>query len=76
MSGSRADTHEAWLPKASLSYDLTEGVMPYIGVSRGFRYGRNLLDEEYATRQVRSGGNWAGRAGEPLVVGANLSFRF
>ena len=37
MSGSRADTHEAWLPKASLSYDLTEGVMPYIGVSRGFR---------------------------------------
>lgn len=253
MSGSRADTHEAWLPKASLSYDLTEGVMPYIGVSRGFRsggyntvdnlgssfepeftwnyeaglktawldkrlqanlalfyidwtdmqvevltaggtavyinnaaeassrglelelaarpvagldlfaafahtraryekynvgsriydgntipdvpgytaslggtyrfgpglfisllysrfgevsidventrsqkdygllnakvgyegdrfdfylYGRNLLDEEYATRQVRSGGNWAGRAGEPLVAGANLSFRF
>ena len=41
-----------------------------------YLYGRNLLDEEYATRQVRSGGNWAGRAGEPLVVGANLSFRF
>jgi iron complex outermembrane receptor protein len=38
-SGSRDDSHDAWLPKAALSYDLTPNVMPYVSVSRGFRSG-------------------------------------
>ncbi len=41
-----------------------------------YLYARNLLDEEYTTRQLAMKGAWVGRAGEPLVIGANLTFRF
>ena len=38
-SGSRKENFDAWLPKAALSYTLTERVMPYASVSRGFKSG-------------------------------------
>jgi iron complex outermembrane recepter protein len=38
-NGSREETFDAWLPKASLSYTLSEGAMPYASVSRGFKSG-------------------------------------
>ncbi len=41
-----------------------------------YLYGRNLLDKEYATRQVNMFNTWYGRAGEPLTVGVNLAVRF
>lgn len=45
QSGSQDDTFEAWLPKAALSYALTEGIMPYASVSRGFKSGGfNTID--------------------------------
>ena len=56
--------------RSQKDYGLLNAKVGYEGDRFDFYlYGRNLLDEEYATRQVRSGGNWAGRAGEPLVVG-------
>jgi len=33
------ETFEAWLPKFALNYHLTEGVMPYFIISRGYRSG-------------------------------------
>lgn len=41
-----------------------------------YLYGRNIADEEYASRGFISGGTWYGRAGEPRVVGAALTYRF
>lgn len=38
-SGSSDKTYDAWLPKASLSYTLTENIMPYLSVARGFKSG-------------------------------------
>jgi iron complex outermembrane recepter protein len=38
-SGSRDKSFDAWLPKAALSYTLTERIMPYASVSRGFKSG-------------------------------------
>jgi iron complex outermembrane receptor protein len=38
-SGSRDDVFDAWLPKAAVSYQISEQVMPYVSVSRGFRSG-------------------------------------
>jgi iron complex outermembrane receptor protein len=38
-SGSRDDVFDAWLPKAAVSYQISEQVTPYVSVSRGFRSG-------------------------------------
>ena len=38
-SGSGDETFDAWLPKAALSYQLSDQVMPYVSISRGFRSG-------------------------------------
>jgi iron complex outermembrane recepter protein len=39
LSGSEDDTFDAWLPKAAVSYQLSNQIMPYISMSRGFRSG-------------------------------------
>lgn len=36
----------------------------------------NLLDQAYATRAFEMSGNWYGRSGNPLTVGANVNLRF
>lgn len=41
-----------------------------------YLFGRNLFDEEYATRAYKMSGTWYGRAGEPLTLGLMLSTRF
>ena len=41
-----------------------------------YLFGRNLFDEEYATRAYKMSGKWFGRAGEPLNIGLMLSTRF
>ncbi|UZJ40542.1 TonB-dependent receptor [Prosthecochloris sp. SCSIO W1101] len=38
-AGSADDVFDAWLPKAALSYTLSDEVMSYVSVSRGFRSG-------------------------------------
>ncbi|PID74087.1 MAG: hypothetical protein CSB33_00460, partial [Desulfobacterales bacterium] len=59
------------------AYGLLHGKMGYEGDSfELYLYARNLLDEEYTTRQLAMQDAWVGRAGEPLVIGANLTFRF
>ncbi len=66
-----ANTHE------QDAYGLLHGKIGYEGDSFDlYLYARNLLDEEYTTRQLAMKGAWVGRAGEPLVIGANLTFRF
>ncbi len=66
-----ANTHE------QEAYGLLHGKIGYERDSFDFYlYARNLLDEEYTTRQLDMKDTWVGRAGEPLVVGANLTFRF
>ncbi|PIE70579.1 MAG: hypothetical protein CSA22_06885 [Deltaproteobacteria bacterium] len=66
-----ANTHE------QDAYGLLNGKIGYEGDAFDlYLYARNLFDEAYTTRQVNVQGVWAGRAGEPLSVGANLSFRF
>ncbi len=45
VSGTQKDTHEAWLPKVSLRYDVTSDISSYVSASRGFRSGGyNLMD--------------------------------
>jgi len=41
-----------------------------------YLYGRNLADEEYASRAFKSSDVWYGRAGEPRVVGVAFTGRF
>ena len=41
-----------------------------------YLYGRNLLNEEYATRAYQVSGTWYGRAGEPFNAGLMMSVRF
>ncbi|KMY67333.1 hypothetical protein AAU61_10820 [Desulfocarbo indianensis] len=41
-----------------------------------YLYGRNLLDEEYATRAYQVNNVWYGRAGEPQIFGLMLTARF
>ncbi len=66
-----ANTHE------QDAYGLLHGKIGYEGDSFDvYLYARNLLDDEYTTRQFNMQGTWVGRAGEPLVIGANLTFRF
>lgn len=38
-SGSNSKSFDAWLPKLSVSYQLTPNIMPYATISRGFREG-------------------------------------
>jgi iron complex outermembrane receptor protein len=46
LSGNRSETYEAWLPKAAISYKITDNIRPYFSVSRGFREGGfNVVDD-------------------------------
>ena len=39
MDGSNDKDFEAWLPKFALSYQITDELMPYVSVSRGYKSG-------------------------------------
>jgi len=39
LSMSNDETFDSWLPKVALSYHLSEEIMPYFSISRGFRSG-------------------------------------
>ncbi|PID78235.1 MAG: hypothetical protein CSA18_02525 [Deltaproteobacteria bacterium] len=58
-------------------YGLLSGKIGYEGDSFDvYVYARNIFNEEYTTRQFNMQDAWGGRAGEPLVVGTNITFRF
>ncbi len=49
LSGSPEETFDAWLPKAALSYQISDQVMSYVSVARGFRSGGFNSFEEIGT---------------------------
>jgi len=46
---SNDDTFEAWLPKVSLNFHLSEGIMPYFIISRGYTSGGFNKYAQYGT---------------------------
>lgn len=46
MDGDENKTFDAWLPKAAISYKVTDDIRPYVSVSRGFRSGGFNDNEE------------------------------
>jgi iron complex outermembrane receptor protein len=58
-------------------YHLVNAKVGYEGDQFDFYvWGKNLLNQKYATRAFEMDAQWYGRAGDPLTVGFTLDYRF